>query len=825
MNSPSAHSPVLDATPARPRIQIVEDERIIAMDLKETLESFGYDISGMTGRGDEAIAMAAAQLPDIVLMDINLEGEMNGTEAALRIRQHHRIPVIFLTAYAGDVDLLLAKSSAPYGYLIKPFESRALVATLSMALARRGAERETERSEERLRLALEAGSMVAWEWGGATTGTWVGGEVIGVFGRVPQVLALGPEALLDMIHAEDRSHVAEALASGGALDAEVRMLDGSPAGSRWIELHAKHFPDPSGPGIRVIGVAQDVTERRRLQDRLRNTEAAISATADGIIILDGDRNILSVNSAFCRLTGYVAAEVLGRNPDEFLHARREGDTFAPLSSQMHGGFWRGEIACRRKNGEIFPALQTVSAVTNRGSIVTNFVVSFADISELRRREARISHMALHDALTGLGNRRLLQQRLDGELALAQRRRRSLGFFFLDLDGFKTINDSVGHDAGDTMLKVIAERIEGSIRRSDLAIRIGGDEFLVLMQAHDQAECATLASKLLLTIAAPVSLQGETVSVSCSIGIAVAPADGADGADLIKAADSAMYEAKRSGRNRYAFYTAELAQRARARLLIEQGMRRALAQGEFFLHYQPIINLRDNRVVGFESLARWNHAQAGPVGPAQFIPIAEDTGLIDQLGDYVLRRACTEWMPHLAGSPAELHIAVNVSARQFHMADLADRVERILDETGFPARQLELELTESALQENDTGRGLLERLKRLGVAVAVDDFGTGYSSLSLLNRLPLDTIKIDRSFVNALATDPAATAITRAILAMAQSLGLGVVAEGIETNVQLERLRALGCARGQGYLYSRAVAPAQAAEQALLGVLAPTPAGR
>ncbi len=810
----------LAPAPVAPRIQIVEDERIVALDLKETIESFGFDVIGTTARGVDAIAMAALHRPDLILMDINLEGDMDGTEAALRIRQDHRIPVIFLTAYAGDADLAMARAGAPYGYLIKPFETRELRATLTMALARHEAERATERSEERLRLALQAAAMVAWEWDPGSDGNWVCGA-LAAHGSAPlDILALGPDALLAAVHEDDRADIAAAVRAGEAIDARVRIRLRSNDAYRWVQLHAKTFAAAPGRQSRLLGVAQDVTDRLVLEEKLRSSEAAMASTIDGILILDGARRILSVNNAFCRLSGYSVDEVIGRNPDDFLHARRHADQAVAAAVSGSGGFWRGEMACRRKSGEIFPALQTDSAVSNDNGAVTNYVLTVTDITDLRRREARISHLALHDALTGLGNRRLLEQHLQFELANSRRLGRQLAFFFLDLDGFKVINDSVGHDAGDAMLKVIAGRIERNIRFNDLAIRIGGDEFLVIVPTTSEAECARMADKLLQMLAQPVSVQGEYVRVTGSIGIALHPQHGSEGSQLIKAADSAMYEAKRAGRNRFAFYTTELAQRARTRLVVEQGLRRAIVQRELFLHYQPIVHLADFRVLCFEALARWHHPEVGPIPPAQFIPVAEECGLIDDLGDAMLRHACTEWKDHVVGAPTNLRVAVNVSVRQFQGPDLVGRVQRILEETGFPPEALELEITESALQENDNGRQLLERLKRMGIAIAIDDFGTGYSSLSLLNRLPIDTIKIDRSFVSMLPADPAAGAITRAVLAMARSLHLEVVAEGIETVAQLHELQLLGCARGQGYVFSPAVAAPAAIDQSLARWLPP-----
>jgi diguanylate cyclase (GGDEF)-like protein/PAS domain S-box-containing protein len=809
----------IEVETAGARIQIVEDERIVALDLKETLEDLGFHVTGMATRAEEAIRMAQEDRPDLVLMDIQLEGPMNGTQAAQRIRETTRIPVVFLTAFGDDSYTKAAARSAPYGYLLKPVETRELRATLTMALARRKAEVATERTGERLQLALEAGSMVAWEW--APGEFWVsnlpGEDPYGI----AEVLALGKKALLERIHPDDRGLVeGDLLRAGSVIDAQVRLLS---AGGlfRWVDLRARTYPDPLGDAIRIIGVASDVTAKREILDRLRHTEAAIETVGDGVVVLDAERRTISINSAFVSLTGYAREDVIGREPGDYLHARRQSDRFLPRLEDMAGGFWKADIACRRKSGGVFPAVQTVYAVTNGQGSVTNYVLSIADVSALRRAEAKIQHEARHDALTGLGNRRLMYERLDTELAKAQQLQLPLGVLFLDLDDFKTINDSLGHESGDIILQTVAERIEHGIRHDDVAIRVGGDEFLIVVPGHGRAECAGLAEKLLHKLAEPVPLNGEPVSITASIGIALHPLHGANTSDLAKAADNAMYEAKRNGRNGYAFYTDELAQRAQDRMVIEQGLRRGMARGEIRAHYQPIVRLADSRIVGFEALARWSHPSLGPIAPASFIPVAEDSGLIDEIGAIMLRQTCAEFMRWSALGVGEPALSVNVSVRQVLGADLVSRVQRILDETGFPAARQTLEMTESVLHKQDSsGRSVFERLKKIGVDIAIDDFGTGYSSLSLLNRLPIDAIKIDRSFVSALDSDPKAAAIIRAILAMTRSLDVTVIAEGVETSTQLSELLAQDCPFGQGFLFSPGVDGEQALQMARASLLPP-----
>jgi diguanylate cyclase (GGDEF)-like protein/PAS domain S-box-containing protein len=789
--------------PQARRIQIVEDERIFALDLKETIEALGFEVTGTAASGEEAIRIADRDRPDLILMDIQLDGCMDGIEAALQISQSWRIPVVFLTAFDEPSRLKDASHSAPYGYLLKPIETRQLRSVLTMALARREAELITERSHERLQLALDAGAMIAWEW--ANGESWVSDQSAQAPPGISEVLSLGKAALIERIHPDERAVVTNELNEVDHLvDAQVRLMseDGR---HRWVDLRARVYASSLGKGTRVIGVACDVTARRKVLERLRQAEAAIEAVGDGVVILDADRRAISVNSAFTKLTDYAAEDVIGHQPDHFLRGHRSSDQNFPSLEEMAGGFWRRDLACRRKKGGVFPAIQTVFAVTNPAGAVTNYVLSIADVSAVRNAEAKMEHEAQHDALTGLGNRRLMQERLDKELVRARRLDLPLGVLFLDLDDFKTINDSMGHESGDIVLKNVAARIEDCIRRNDLAIRIGGDEFLIVVPAQGQAECIGLAKKILERIAQPLMLGGEPVSITGSIGIALYPLHGTNTAELAQAADNAMYEAKRDGRNRFAVYTEVLAGRARDRMLIEQGLRRGLARGEIHAHYQPIVRLRDYRIVGFEALARWSHPSLGPVSPDRFIPIAESSELIGELGEVMLRQTCAEFARWGSLGIDEPALSVNVSVRQVLGSDLVSLVLRTLEETGFPARRLTLEMTESVLhKQDDSGRRILERLQKIGVSVAIDDFGTGYSSLSLLNRLPIDAIKIDRSFVTALQSDPKATAIIRAILIMARSLGVKVTAEGIETQPQLAELVEQECSLGQGYLFSPGV---------------------
>ena len=682
-------------------ILVVEDERIIAFDLKQRLEALGYRISAVVPSGEEAIEKAAELQPDLVLMDIHLEGGMDGIEAAQRIHERLRIPVVFLTAYAEDETLRRAQASLPFGYLVKPIEARELHATIQMALSRRAAEVALEHSEERLRLALDAADLGVWEWEAATGQITTTGHIDAIFGSVPEPIGETWESFLARVHPEDREGVEralkEALIQGASLNLVFRYLR-SDGQAGWIETHVKACSGTGDAAAHLVGVVKDITERRQMEERLRQAGAVFETTAEGIFIMDAAHRIVSVNSAFTAITGYRLGEALGQDPDELLHARRHSDQFYPRLATTAGGQWQGETYCQRKNGEVFPAWESVSMVRDPEARITHYAVAFSDITAIRRAETQLNHLAHHDPLTGLPNRLLFNDRLDQALERARRDQQRCALLFLDLDGFKIINDTLGHRSGDLLLQTIAARLQGALRRSDTAARLGGDEFVVIMADIAHAEDgARLARKLLEALSIPIELAGERIAVSASVGLSVYPEDGADRHVLFKAADTAMYSAKAQGRNRYCFYTQELATRAAERLNIEQGLKRALETGAFVLHYQPQVALSDGTITGVEALIRWQHPQEGLVPPGRFIPIAEETGVIEPLGRWVLQAACAEAVRWLKAGGSALRLSVNVSARQFAHGHFHETVRSVLSDTGFPAELLEIEITESTLQ--------------------------------------------------------------------------------------------------------------------------------
>ncbi|PKO38798.1 MAG: two-component system response regulator [Betaproteobacteria bacterium HGW-Betaproteobacteria-6] len=787
-------------------LMLVEDERIVAFDLKRQLQAFGYAVDSVVASGEQALSKAAENKPDLVLMDIHLEGGMDGIEAATAIRAHHNIPVIFLTAYAEDDTLRRALDSRPFGYLIKPCEGRELHATIQMALARREDEQAVEQSEQRLKLALDAASLGVLEW--CPLSNRMKGDVyLGMlFGNRPQPLDEPWETFINRVDEADRERVSNALTSklpdSEAVSVEFRLAD-SAGPIRRMEAHAKAY----GTGDlvqRVVGILQDVTQRHLDETMLRQSSVVFRTTAEAIVITDARHLIVAANNAYSRITGYQEDEVLGLDPDILLRVSPTFEQYEDCFKDGSEGFWQGEVRCRRRDGSEFPAWQSVSVVRDTDGLATHFVTAFSDVTAIYDAQQKLQHLAHHDPLTGLPNRVLFDQRLQYAIEQAIRNEQRCLLLFLDLDGFKVINDTLGHAVGDELLRVVSDRLRGVLRSSDTIARLGGDEFVILAGSFNPDYATLLADKILDQLRVPITVSGQSLSVTGSIGIAVYPDNGADSQELMRAADMAMYTAKAEGRNRSHFYAKDMSERAHQRMEIEQGLRRALGTDGLVVHYQPRVDLASRRIVGVEALVRWQHPERGMISPANFIGIAEECGIIEQLGRWVLNRACCEMHEIVRSMPAGeiFHVAVNVSARQFLGADFVAIVRSVLGETGFPASALELEITESTLQATERSLSILRDLENLGVAVSIDDFGTGYSSLSVLRDLPIQRIKIDRSFIVDLPASQNQRAVVEAIVALSRAMFMQITVEGIEHEDQATTLLELGCQEGQGYLFAR-----------------------
>jgi diguanylate cyclase (GGDEF)-like protein/PAS domain S-box-containing protein len=556
---------------------------------------------------------------------------------------------------------------------------------------------------------------------------------------------------------------------------------------------------------------QYLTERKLMDKLMSKAMVVFNASSQGIMTTDANRIITSVNPAFTAITGYTPDEVIGRKPSILSSGRHDADFYQGMWDSLdRTGQWESEIWNRRKNGEIYPQWQTISAVRDEHGDVIAYISLFNDITQRKLQEAAIWRQANFDALTGLANRSLLQDRLDQALTHARRTRSRVGVLFLDLDGFKWINDTLGHDTGDELLVEVARRLTFCVREQDTVARLGGDEFTIIV--HDLVapeDLNAIADKVVGVLRDPFSLAGIQHRMSGSVGITVYPDDGEDVQTLFRNADIAMYKAKQAGKNRFQFYARDMQTDALVRLQLEADLRTALENHAFTLHYQPIVDADSGELVGAEALIRWVHPVRGPVSPLEFIPVAEDSGLIIGIGEWALREAARQSRQWRDLGHATLRLAVNMSGVQFREAGLADLVGGVLAEFGIDRDCLLVEITESVLMGgSESMETRMRDIKALGIGYALDDFGTGFSSLSYLKRFPVDIVKIDRSFVDGCPDDRNDAHLVEAIINMAHSLDLQVTAEGVETDEQVSFLRDLGCDFLQGYVISK---PLPAAE--------------
>lgn len=561
----------------------------------------------------------------------------------------------------------------------------------------------------------------------------------------------------------------------------------------------------------VVSV-QDVREIHEAERRRQLYASVFENSGEAILISDADNRILAVNHAFTTLTGYGIEDIRGRNPRLLASGKTARQTYQQMWANLNQqGFWQGETWNRTKDGRIYPNWMTVSVVRDQEEQVTHYIVSYLDITERKAAEERVNHLAHHDALTGLLNRLSLVNRLDQALATARREQSQLALMFIDMDRFKNINDTLGHAAGDSLLVEVARRLSEVVRASDIVARLGGDEFVVVLsEVDDVNSVARVADKVLRSLAHPYVLSGQEACSSPSIGVALYPGDGKDIETLLKHADMAMYHAKAQGRRRVQFFAAEMNQAANTRLRLEHQLRNALQQGQFVLHYQPRLDGQSGHFVNVEALLRWQHPEEGLRTPESFLDVAEDCGLLLELGDWVIDEACRQLAAWRSQGLQGLGMTVNISARQFHSPTLPRRLTETVAKHALAAHDLELDISEAILMDNpEVAIAKLHELRASGVRLSIGNFGTGYSSLHHLQQMPVDNLKIDHSLVRGLAVDNQHT-LCNATIALAHSLGLRVVAEGVETEGQRQVLSQQRCDYMQGYLFGRPTAPGQTA---------------
>jgi diguanylate cyclase (GGDEF)-like protein/PAS domain S-box-containing protein len=590
----------------------------------------------------------------------------------------------------------------------------------------------------------------------------------------------------------------------------INFIDEPVELDRWLQMRGYVWVSLSALAIYLLCarfaranlVQQPLRENR---ERLRQAAAVFDCTREGVLVTDAKGLIVHVNRAFIEITGYQCEDVMGHQPSLFKSGRHSASFYRAMFQTLErDGEWSGEIWNRRKSGEIYPQWQTIRVIRDDQGQISHYVAVFSDISAIKHSEHELAHLAHHDPLTDLPNRLLFTDRAEQALASAQAHKRGCALLLLDLDHFKIINDSLGHNVGDQLLKTVGERLQGLFGPGVTLARLGGDEFAVLAESCPQlVQAAALAQRILDAMKEPFIFDGHQLFISASIGISLFPSDALSAEQLLRNADSALFKAKSAGREGYALYTEELTAHAQHRVEMAGELRRALEQQELRVYYQPVHELQNSSLIGVEALVRWQHPERGLVPPGDFIPIAERTGLIADIDAWVMDQACRQMCQWLADGAPLTFLAVNVSSRLFARRELYDQVAKVLHDTGLDPAFLELEVTESAVMEDpEVALEQMHRLRELGLRLAIDDFGTGYSSLLRLKRLPVQKLKIDQGFVAGLPWDEDDAAIVRVVIALAQSMGMQVHAEGIEQVDQARFLLDQQCDLGQGYWFGR-----------------------
>ena len=784
------------------RVLIVEDENIVALDLCRRLAHLGYEIVGTAASADSALKLVERKYPDIILMDIRIKGNVDGIQLSENVHRDFNIPVIFLTAYAEEATLVRARATRPYGYLLKPFSERELHVAIQIALERHCAERQLQRSETHLKLALNAANLGTWEMQNRDDPITIGympptpTSTNTDWNVISQAITTCQDQVVNLHIDKLRRH------NGAEISIEFAVGE-QPEEQQWLTLYGKSFAGGE-THPRAIGIIQDITERHRTEEKLKQAAMVFRCSGDGIVILDGNRCVTDFNHAFTRITGYPLDELKGQElpllSTEVLGEVRYHELWQRLAET---GAWQGEAGGRDRDDNAMDAWVTIGSVPDYTGATSQYVVVISDISAIHSIQEELSRIAYYDSLTKLPNRNLFMDRLTQALAKAGRDKQRLGILYIDLDHFKRINDTLGHQVGDSMLRAVAQRLRGDLRATDTLCRIGGDEFIVIMESISSLQdLETLARKLLNTLNKPMMLGKTEIVPGGSIGISLYPDDAGEMDDLIKMADTAMYSAKNNGRNRFAFYRPEMTATAMHYLTRENEIRLAIKEGQLRLYFQPQFEASDNTLVGIEALLRWQHPLQGLLSAGEVIPIAEGSSLIIDIGHWVIEECCRQvrdWLDQGLDPP---RVAFNLSVRQLQDTNIIQAINTSLTNHHLPTDYLEVEVTESCLQDNESCLLCLRELERMGLSISIDDFGTGYSCMSSLKILPIHRLKIDQAFVRDIPHNESDTAIARAIIALGQQMNMKVIAEGIETEEQANFMRLSGCHELQGFLLGR-----------------------
>ncbi len=789
-------------------VLVIDDDEAARLMTNITLEQAGFQVMEAADCAS-ARARFAERKPDIVLLDVLLP-DGDGFSLCRELLQDPKgrdLPIAMVTGL-GDIESIhLAYESGATDFITKPVSWGSLPYRLQFILRAKKAFHDVSVSEGKTRALLAGipdmimridrdGQVIDMQVGSYTheMDQWVSYDEISGEGHLPAPVyrILAPQ-------------IRRVFAGRGEQLVEFEWSPSNAVVRTWearIMLREQQ---------EIVMVIRDITQRKHQEAELRLWAKVFEGSNEAIMILDAQFRIVLVNKTYEKMMGFAAHEVLGVDAAQVGASQHPRGFFRNLIAVLNErGAWLGELSNQRKNGEVFPSWFSISRVLGGDGLIENYIAIFTDISERKKSRERLDFLAHHDSLTELPNRTLLNDRLEMAINTAKRREEKVGLLFIDLDRFKNINDSLGHAAGDQILRQTAKRLKNVIRNDDTVARLGGDEFVVLLpRVQDERSLAEVAIKVREELLKPYSVEEMPLHLSPSIGIAVYPDDGDSPSELIKNADAAMYLAKEKGRNNYQFYTPLLNSRTLDRLKLEYDLRMAMELEQLELHYQPQVDAHNQRLYGAEALIRWRHPERGLIPPNDFIPLAEEIGLIIPIGNWVIAQAARQLTLWEQAGLAPVVVSVNISALQFHQPGFLEEVQTIMLAAGAAPHSLELELTESMLMSDmDASIQVLQRFRDLGYRIAIDDFGTGFSCLNYLRRLPVNILKIDQSFVRDMQSDEASLAIVSYIIRLAQSLGMDTIAEGVETEHELSLLLNEGCKLVQGYHFSKALPPAQ-----------------
>lgn len=672
------------------------------------------------------------------------------------------------------------------------------------------AEEALHNSEQNLVEAQEISGIGSWTWDIQSGDHSWSAQTYKLLGFKPNEVPPSFRAMLKMIHEEDQDTFREAndtaISENTPYDIELRIL----GKNLIVRARGRAYLDPAGDPYKISGTLQDITDWKRIDEKLALSAKVLENIVEGVMITDCNTVIKSVNPAFSEITGYHADEVIGQKTTILRSGKHNKQFYKKMwAVLLEKGHWEGEIWNRRKNGELYPQRLKIAEIKDASGRVTQYAAVFYDITEIKQNEKQIRYKAYYDALTGLPNRQLFYDRLGQTIKHAKRAKTIFALLYIDLDNFKTINDSKGHSVGDLFLKETARRLKASARSGDTVSRLGGDEFTVILdKLNEEKEAALVASRIVNTMSKPFRHQNEMIYASVSIGIALFPANGDTTEGLLKNADIAMSHAKKTGKNNFHFFTKSLNEKILGQVQLEKSIRKGIDDNEMTAYYQPIVRLKDRHITGLEALVRWPQANGGFIAPAEFIPLAEEKGLIVRIDKLVINNVCAfiQKMKKVAPDTTEsLRVSVNISAVDFEYLNICKHLTALVTQYGLSPQNIGVEITESAVIRDiqATVRNLTE-LRAQGFKISIDDFGTGYSSLNYLANLPIDILKIDRSFVLGLPGKKNDNAIAKAIVYMAHEMDIEVVAEGVETEEQLDFLSSIGCDYVQGYIFSPAI---------------------